>query len=265
MSVVYRAENTQLGNKVALKILAEPLEEDDAFRERFVRESRLAASINNAHVLPIYTAGSDQDVLYIAMKYVAGWDLRTVLLERGRLDIDTALGIAAQVGRALDAAHARDLVHRDVKPAEHPDRAPRRERARACVSRRLRAHEAHDQSQRRDPYRRVPRHGRYVAPEQIVDADIDGRADIYSLGCVLYETLTGRVPFERTSDWAMIQAHLAENPPPPSSIRTELPASLDAVVLRAMAKTPEERYQTCEELSAAARSRDLERRRRRRP
>jgi WD40 repeat protein/tRNA A-37 threonylcarbamoyl transferase component Bud32 len=252
MSVVYLAEDLRLKRRVALKLLAASLAEDEAFRARFLRESELAASIDHPNILPIYEAGTTEDLLYIAMRYVEGRDLGK-RLRRDRLDPADALGIVAQVASALDAAHRRALVHRDVKPSNvlldvgaRPDGSDHVYLADFGITKRISEETG------------IGEDGQllgtvdYVAPEQIVGGRVDGRADVYSLGCVLYECLVGRPPFSRDSEIAVVFAHLEAEPSQPSVERPELPDALDAVVARALAKDPEKRYPSCRELAGAA-------------
>jgi WD40 repeat protein/tRNA A-37 threonylcarbamoyl transferase component Bud32 len=252
MSVVYLAEDLHLKRRVALKLLAGELAGDDSFRERFLRESELAASIDHPNIVPIYRAGTTDDLLFIAMRYVEGRDLRE-RLERGRLDPAEAIGIVAQVASALDVAHARGLVHRDVKPSNvlldagaRPDGSDHVYLADFGLTKRL-----------AEPSR-LAEDGTllgtidYVAPEQIAGEEVDGRADVYSLGCVLYECLVGEPPFRRDSELAAVFAHLDAEPPVPSRERPELPLGLDAVITKAMAKESEQRYERCSELVRAA-------------
>jgi len=252
MSVVYLAEDLRLKRRVALKLLAASLAEDESFRDRFLRESELAASIDHPNIIPIYEAGTTEDLLFIAMRYVEGHDLKE-RLQRGRLDPADAIGILAQVASALDAAHARGLVHSDVKPSNvlldtgaRPDGSDHVYLADFGITRRV-SEEAG-----------IGDDGHlmgtidYVAPEQIAGEEIDGRADVYSLGCVLYECLVGQPPFRRDSDLAVVFAHLETESPAPSAGRPELPAALDAVIAQALAKEPEQRYPSCRELARAA-------------
>ena len=196
MSVVYLAEDLRLKRKVALKLLAAHLAEDESFRERFLRESELAASIDHPNIVPIYEAGTTEDLLFIAMRYVEGRDLKA-RLQRRRLDPADAIGIVAQVASALDAAHARDLVHRDVKPSNvlldtgaRPDGSDHVYLADFGLTRSIAEAGVGEDGNLLGTID-------YVAPEQIADAEIDGRADVYSLGCVLYECLVGQPPFRR--------------------------------------------------------------------
>jgi WD40 repeat protein/tRNA A-37 threonylcarbamoyl transferase component Bud32 len=252
MSVVYLAEDRRLHRKVALKLLAADLAEDASFRDRFMQESELAASIDHPNIVPIYEAGTTEDLLFIAMRYVEGRDLKD-RLRLGRLDPGKAIGILAQLASALDAAHARGLVHRDVKPSNvlldpgaRPDGSDHVYLADFGLTRRV-AEEAG-----------IGDDGHllgtidYVAPEQISGEAVDERADVYSLGCVLYECLVGEPLFRRDSDLAVVFAHLETEPLAPSVRRPELPAALDAVVARALAKDPEQRFSSCGELARAA-------------
>jgi serine/threonine-protein kinase len=242
MSVVYRADHTRLKRKVALKLLAPEFAEDAAFRERFLRESELAASLDHPNVVPIYDAGEVDGLLYIAMRYVGGTDLKALLRRDGALSAEHAVGVAAQVAGALDAAHERGLIHRDVKPSnilvagkEH-----------CYLSDFGLSTSASDRSALADP-RQVVGTIDYVAPEQIRGEEVGGSADVYSLACLLYECLTGKVPFPRASDVAVVYAHLEEPPP-----KTGLTAELDAVLERGMAKEPAGRWNSAGALVEAA-------------
>ena len=254
MSVVYEAENPRLGSTVALKVLAPELSTDDVFRARFLKESRTAASLNHPNVIPIYDMGTHEDLLFIAMRYVAGQDLRAVLKAKHVLAAEQAVLVCGQAGRALDVAHRHGLVHRDVKPGnilvEHgadedePDHI-------YLTDFGITKHTASRSG--------LTATGEfmgtidYIAPEQIQGRPVDGRADIYSLGCVLYECLTGRVPFAKDVDAAVIWAHVEEMPTTPSSLQPALPREIDEVIGRALAKDPADRYATCREFIAAAR------------
>ena len=252
MSVVYLAEDLRLKRKVALKLLASGLAEDESFRARFLHESELAASIDHPNIVPIYEAGTTEERLFIAMRYVEGRGLNE-RLQRSRLDPAEAIGIVAQVASALDAAHARGLVHRDVKPSNvlldvgaRPDGSDHVYLADFGLTRRV------------DEEAAIGDDGHlmgtidYIAPEQIAGEEIDGRADVYSLGCVLYECLVGQPPFRRDSDLAAVFAHLETEPPIASAGQPELPPALDAVIARALAKEPDERYASCGELARGA-------------
>ena len=251
MSVVYLAEDLRLKRKVALKLLAASLAEDESFRDRFLRESELAASIDHPNIVPIYQAGTTEDLLFIAMRYVEGRDLKE-RLQRGRLDPADATGILAQVASALDAAHARGLVHRDVKPSNvlldtgaRPDGSDHVYLADFGLTTRVSEETGVGDGHLMGTID-------YVAPEQIAGEEINGRADVYSLGCVLYECLVGQPPFLGDSDLAIVFGHLESEPPAPSARRPEMPAALDAVIARALAKEPEQRYPSCREFARAA-------------
>jgi YVTN family beta-propeller protein len=242
MSVVYRADHIRLKRKVALKLLVPELAEDAAFRERFLRESELAASLDHPNVVPIYDAGEIDGLLYIAMRYVEGTDLKALLRRDGALSPERAVVVAAQVARALDAAHERGLIHRDVKPSNILVAG----REHCYLSDFGLSTSASDRSALADP-RQVVGTIDYVAPEQIRGEEVGGSADVYSLACLLYECLTGKVPFERASDVAVVYAHLEEPPP-----KTGLSAELDAVLERGMAKEPAGRWDSAGALVEAA-------------
>jgi hypothetical protein len=265
MGVVYRAENARLGTKIALKLLAEELAEDESFRERFVRESRTAASINHPSIVPIYDAGDRDGVLYIAMRYVEGLDLKALLAAEGPLEPERALALAGQVAGALDAAHARGLIHRDVKPANvlvEQTADPEAPELAYLTDFGLTKHTESRSG--------LTESGQfmgtidYISPEQIQGQKVNGRADVYSLGCVLFECLTGEVPFRRETDVATVWAHMGDAPPAASVLRPGLGASVDGVLEQALAKDPAERFETCRELVDALRA-EIGRSPRRRP
>jgi serine/threonine protein kinase len=254
MSVVYQAENLRLSSVIALKVLAPELAADDVFRARFLEESRIAASLNHPNVIPIYDMGSQDELLYIAMRYVSGTDMRQMIKKRGRILPATALFLIGQAARALDAAHRKGLVHRDVKPGN------------------LLIERGSDDADPDHVYLAdfgITKHAMsrsgltstgqflgtidYVAPEQIRGTSVLGLADQYSLGCVLYECLTGRVPFEKDLDAAIIWAHVEETPTMPTVLRPDLPPEIDEVFARVLAKRPDERYGSCREFVEAAR------------
>jgi DNA-binding beta-propeller fold protein YncE/ABC-type branched-subunit amino acid transport system substrate-binding protein len=240
MGVVYRARDLALDRDVALKLLAPELAADRSFRERFLRESRLAASLEHPNVVPVHDAGEIDGQLYLAMRLVDGIDLKKLLVD-GPLEPARAVRIAEQTAAALDAAHARGLVHRDVKPSNVLlDQDEHAYLADFGLTRTL--------GEAAAPLDAVRSLGTsdYVAPEQIRGEQIDGRADQYSLACVLHESLTGTPPFHRGTEVATLYAHLEEAPP--------APPGLEDVFTQALAKDPAERYPTCVELVAAARS-----------
>jgi ribose transport system substrate-binding protein len=250
MGVVYLADQIALGRAVALKILAPELVEDDRFRARFLSESRLAASIEHPHIVPIYDAGEAEGLLYIAMRYVEGADLRTVIRREGALDVRRAVDIVGQVAGALDAAHERGLVHRDVKSRNVLiAREGSGDHCFLCDFGLVKTTSSESSVGGRG---QLVGTIEYIAPEQIEGGTVDARADVYSLGCLLYECLTGEVPFRRDTEVAVIYGHLIELPKPPSSVRPELPHGFDGVVAKALAKPPKERYRRCGELAQAA-------------
>ena len=253
MAAVYRAEDLRLGRKVALKLLSPQLADSEQFRQRFIRESRLAASLDHPNIVPIYEAGDADGQLFIAMRYVVGSDLKKLLVEQGgRLPVGWTLRLFGQIGDALDSAHRAGLVHRDVKPGNI-----------LITTRERRAHAQRDHVYLTD-FGLTKRTSElsagltgtghflgtvdYVSPEQIQGKPVGPATDIYALGCVLYECLTGQLPFRRDDDAALLWAHLVEMPPPISGIRPEVPAAVDTVVARAMAKEPADRYESADEL-----------------
>jgi Protein kinase domain len=256
MGTVYRAENRRLGNRVALKILAADLAADESFRERFVRESRLAASISHPNIIPIFDAGSEEDNLYIVMRYVDGADLKQVLKDAGPLPVDVTVSIVSQAGRGLAAAHARGLIHRDVKPAnillDFTDGDDPRLAHSYVADFGLTKHLG-SVSGATGTGQLVGTLD-YVSPEQISGGVLDARTDVYSLGCVLYECLAGHVPFPGSGDAAVLWAHMSETPIQPSALRGDVSTAVDAVVERAMAKDVGTRFGSCREMVAALES-----------
>jgi Protein kinase domain len=251
MGVVYLAEQLGPRRPVALKLLSAPVATGEAFRERFLRESELAAAIDHPNVLPVYDAGETDGVLWIAMRYVDGIDLAALVERDGPLAPGRALGLGGQVAGALDAAHARGLVHRDVKPANILLAMEEGAVTRAWLA-------DFGLTRRVGGPRRLTVSGQvlgtidYVAPEQVEGGAVDGRADQYSLGCVLFECLTGEVPFRRDSELAVLWAHVNDPPPRLGEHRPDLPEGLDAAVGRALAKAPGDRHPSCGALVAAA-------------
>jgi non-specific serine/threonine protein kinase len=248
MGVVYRATDVELNRTVALKIIApEHTQDDDAVR-RFKGEARLAASLEHPNIVPIHQAGQFHGVLYLAMRFVPGMNLRQ-LIDRGELSLDRMQRIITAVASALDAAHESGLVHRDVKPAN------------ILIS----GEGNHEQiyladfglTKRLGSVGSLTRTGAwvgtpdYVAPEQVKAAPVDGRADVYSLGCVLYEMLVGEVAYPKDNDLAKLWAHVQDPCPTPSSKRPELVKAFDDVVARATAKEPDDRYARASEVAAA--------------
>src|SRR5881394_195104 len=248
MSVVYVAEQMRLGRKVALKVLTTELSWDEHFRERFVRESHIAATIDHPNIIPIYDAGEADGLLYIAMRFVQGPDLKEVL-KRGSLGVGRTIFLIEQLASVLDAAHAHSLVHRDVKPGnilleESTDHAyltdfgvAKQTTARGLTS------TGHFLGT-----------VEYAAPEQIEGGPVDARTDVYALGCVLYECLTSSPPFAHGTEHAVLHAHLVDPPPSVTRVRPELPHAFDGVIATALAKDPAERFHSCGDLIHAARN-----------
>ena len=254
MSIVYLARHTTLGRRVALKILATELADDDRFRERFVRESRIAAGLDHPTVIPIYDAGESGGVLFIAMRYVDGTDLKSLIKTSGPLEVRETMLILGQAGSALDSAHERGLVHRDVKPANILiDRASESGEIRHVYLSDfgLVKHAASTSG--------ITGTGQfvgtvdYVSPEQIQGEPVDHRADIYAFGCVLYECLAGSVPYPREDDVAKMWAHVHGERPSLAVARPDLALSLDPILGWAMSLDPTARPPSCAELLAEVR------------
>ncbi|MFD7437988.1 serine/threonine-protein kinase [Streptomyces sp. NPDC059861] len=254
MAVVYRARDLRLDRTVALKLIAPERARDDTFRRRFAHESRVAAAIDHPHIVPIFEAGETDGVLYIAMRYVSGQDLRALLDREGPLPVATALRIAVQVASALDAAHEHDLVHRDVKPgnilvtagtdSDHPEYVYLTDFGLTKKSLSLSGFTAAGEFVGTLDY---------MAPEQISGRPVDGRCDLYSLACVVYETLAGGPPFQRDEDVALLWAHQYDQPPRLTERRPGIAPAAADVLARALSKVPEDRYDSCLEFVAALR------------
>jgi CHASE2 domain-containing sensor protein/tRNA A-37 threonylcarbamoyl transferase component Bud32 len=248
MGVVYQATQLALERPVAIKLIAAKRAQDPAFRERFKAESRIASSIEHANVVPVYEAGEDDGLLFIAMRLVDGIDLAQLLTAAGALEATRTARVIVQIAGALDAAHARGLVHRDVKPAnvlltmDEPEHAYLTDFGVAKPMGAL---------------TRVTRAGQwvgtldYMAPEQIRGETLDAGADIYALTGLLYHCLTGQTAFPHETDAATIWAHMSAAPPAPSSLRPDLPPDLDTVIARGLAKDPADRFDSASELAYA--------------
>ena len=246
MSAVYLAEETSLGRKVAVKVLGSELSRQDEFRARFKREVWLAAKLDHPNIIPVYAASDSPELCYLAMRYVDGHDLRALLRDEGPLDVDRTLGLLWQVAGALDAAHRIGLVHRDVKPGNILV-DPQFGHVYLCDFGIANA-ESTETITSTGQFVGTPD---YASPEQIKAERVDGRADVYALGCVLYHCLTGQVPFPRTDLPAALWAHLNEPVPRVTALRPELSTAVDSVLTTAMAKNPAERFATCAELVGA--------------
>jgi Protein kinase domain len=250
MGILYLAVEPGLERRVALKLIAPEAAADNVFARRFAEESRIAAAIEHPNVVPIYAAGEEDGVPWIAMRYVAGSDLGRRIARERRLAPPAAVELIGQVGNGLDAIHAAGLVHRDVKPANVLlSGDPGAEHAYITdfgVARNVATQSGLTQT------------GRfvgtldYVAPEQISGGSIDARADVYALGCLLFKLLTGEVPYPREGEAARLYAHLHDPPPAASLYAPEVPKALDDVVVRALAKEPGERYPSAGDLGRAA-------------
>jgi len=254
MGVVYLAEDVRMGRTVALKILPAELAENERFRARFLHESRVAGAVNHPNVIPVYDAGESDGLLYISMRYVEGTDLRGLLRTDGPLDVQRAVSIVSQAASALAATHQRGLIHRDVKPGNM-----------LLVPRT--SEDGTDHVYLSDfglvknlgslggPTKTGQFMGTvgYVAPEQIRGKGVDKRTDVYALGCVLFECLTGSQPFRRKDDFATIMAHVNDAPQAVSELRPGVPAAIDDVVARALAKEPDDRFESCEQMGSALR------------
>jgi serine/threonine protein kinase len=250
MGILYLALEPGLERRVALKLIAPEAAAEEVFAKRFAEESRIAASIEHPNVVPIYAAGEEAGVPFIAMRYVSGSDLSRRITREGRLEPARAAALIAQVGNGLDAIHAAGLVHRDVKPANvllsGEDEAEHAYITDFGVARNVATESGLTQT------------GRfvgtldYVAPEQISGGGVDARVDVYALGCLLFKLLTGEVPFPREGEAARLYAHLNDPPPAPSLYVPAVSMALDDVVVRAMSKQPEDRYPSAGDLGRAA-------------
>jgi serine/threonine protein kinase/WD40 repeat protein len=252
MAVVYRARDDVLGRLVAVKVLASALAADEEFRVRFLRESRAVAAVDEPHIVPVYGAGDAGGLLYIATRFVAGGDLsRLQAAAGGSLPPDRAAGLVAQVASALDAAHAIRLVHRDVKPGNIlveriPGRPEHAYLSDFGLSKSTAAGETGLTAAGR--YMGTPD---YSAPEQVAGGRVDGRADQYSLACVAFSLLAGAAPFGSGDDLSRLYAHVNTPAPALTALRPELPAAVDGVLAKGMAKDPADRYESCAAFASA--------------
>ena len=240
MAAVFRARDERLGRVVALKLLAG----DEAARKRFVREARAVAGVDHPHIIPVYEAGEAGGVMFIAMKFVAGADLQAMVDREGGLRPKRAAAFISPVASALDAAHEAGLVHRDVKPANvlvdtGPGRPEHVYLSDFGVARGIMSSSGLTVA---GQFFGTPD---YAAPKQMTDQPVDGRLDQYSLACVTYTLLAGSVPFKRDEPMAVLYAHLYKPPPRLTATRPDLPAAVDHVLARGLAKAPEDRYDSC--------------------
>jgi CheY-like chemotaxis protein len=249
MGVVYRAEHLNLQRRAAIKIIAPDLAESEGFRERFTREARIAAALQHPNIVTVYDAGEVDGLLYLAMQFIQGEDLAAILRRDARLRPYRAIDVCRQVASALDAAHSMGLIHRDVKPANVLIEGRNAFLTDFGLTKRLEG--THAQLTRAGD---VVGTIHYVAPEQIEGRKVSARSDVYSLGCLLYHCLAGQVPFALETDVAVIYAHLSEEPPKLSELRSELPEGLDAVVAKALDKSPDRRFPSCGDMISAARA-----------
>ena len=253
MAMVFRARDERLGRQVALKILAPELATNAAFRQRFIREARAAAAVDDPHIIPVFEAGDAGGVLFIAMRYVSGGDVRTLIAREGPLPARRAAAIISPVASALDAAHAVGLVHRDVKPANmlidvgpgRPDHVYLSDFGLSKGAYSAPGLTASGQ------FFGTPD---YMAPEQFEGKQVAGRTDEYALACAAFEILTGAPPFRRDEAMAVMYAQLSQPPPLLTSRRPDLPAASDQVFARALAKAQRDRYATCREFADALRA-----------
>jgi serine/threonine-protein kinase len=251
MGVVYRATDLALDRPVALKLVAPAFARDPVFRARFERECRLAAALDHPHVVPVYRAGEDRGRLYVTMQLIAGRDLRALLAAEGALSPERATRLIGQVADALDEAHAHGLVHRDVKPANVLVGERRGTEHAFLTDFGISKHRTGDPELTGTGLALGT--ADYIAPEQAQGRTVDGRADLYSLACVLFHALTGRLPFDRGSALETVWAHVHDPPPPLQAVRPELPAALGSALAVALAKDPGDRHPSAGAFARAAR------------
>jgi eukaryotic-like serine/threonine-protein kinase len=248
MANVYLAEDEDLGRRVAIKILNERYAEDDLFIERFRREAKSAAGLSHPNIVSIYDRGEAEGTYYIAMEVIEGRSLKELIITRGALPIDTAIAHEKQLLEALRFAHRHGIIHRDIKPHNVLVSADQHVKANEP---RLKVTDfgiAHHSASQMTEAGSIMGTAQYLSPEQARGAPVTAASDLYSAGVVLYEMLTGKVPFTGDSAIEIAMKHVNDPPTPPSTLRPEIEPELDQIVLRALAKDPADRYQTAEEL-----------------
>ncbi|MGB2954220.1 MAG: protein kinase, partial [Gaiellaceae bacterium] len=243
MADVYLAEDQELGRRVAIKILNDRHAADDQFVERFRREAKNAAGLSHPNIVSIYDRGEAEGTYYIAMEYLDGRTLKELIVGRGPAPVKTAIEYARQILGAIGFAHRNGIVHRDIKPHNVV----------VAAEGRLKVTDfgiARSGTSQMTEVGSIIGTAQYLSPEQARGAPVDQRSDLYSVGIVLYEMLTGEVPFTGDTPLEIAMKHLSKVPKPPSELRPEIPHDLDLVVIRALAKDPDERYQNAEEMDA---------------
>jgi len=255
MAVVYRAHDARLDRRVALKILAPDLARDEEFRQRFIRESRAAAAVDHPNIIPIYEAGEADGVLFIAMRFVTGRDVQTLINQQHPLPTARVCDIVTQVASALDAAHAHGLVHRDVKPGNmlRDATSGRAQPDHVYLSDFGLSKQSLGTSAALTSQGQFLGTLNYVAPEQIEGRTVDGRTDEYALACSAFEMLAGQPPFRREETLAIMWAQLSSAPPSVTGMRPDLPTAVDGVIAKALSKAPDDRYGTCLDFATALR------------
>ena len=253
MAVVFRARDERLQRQVALKILSPALAADEEFRRRFIRESRSAAAVDDPNIIPVFEAGDANGVLFIAMRYVPGGDVGTLVRRLGPLPGARAAAIVSAMASALDAAHAAGLVHRDIKPANMlVDARPGRPDHVYLSDFGLTKGSSSSSTSLTSTGHFMGTLD-YSSPEQIRGQQVDARTDEYALACVAFALLSGKPPFHRNEAMAVMYAHLSAPPPMLTSLRPGLPPDVDEIMRRALAKAPEDRYPSCGEFADALR------------
>src|SRR5687767_2150501 len=244
MANVYLAQDQELGRRVAIKILDDRHARDEQFVERFRREAQNAAGLSHPNIVSIYDRGDSEGTYYIAMEHVEGRTLKELLVARGPSPLGIAIDYTRQILSALRFAHRNGIVHRDIKP--HNVIVDGEGRAKVTDFGIARAGAASQMTEAGS----IVGTAQYLSPEQARGGPIDQRSDLYSVGIVLYELLTGTVPFTGDTPVEIAMKHLSEKPEPPSTQREDIPEELDLIVMRALAKDPAERYQSAEEMEA---------------